>query len=115
LNIDADDVPVPVGDGSGSTNTPSGERFVARSNYSGVFGTLDTGSGTRDPFDGDGVFFGNSEVKIRDIIDGTSNTMVIGERRNDFGTITWSGVILTTPEPIVRIVGTADLQPNGKA
>ena len=36
LNIDAD-APVPVGDGSGSTNAPSGERFVARSNYSGVF------------------------------------------------------------------------------
>ena len=37
---------------------------------------------------------------------------MIGERRNDFGVITWSGVILTTPEPIVRVVGTADFQPN---
>lgn len=116
LDISLDDVPTPVGDGSGNSNTSTSQRLVARSNFSGVFGTLRTGtgsnSGTRDPFEGDGLFFGNSEVKIRDIIDGTSNTMMIGERRNDFGTIVWSGVILTVPEPIVRVVGTADLQPN---
>jgi len=117
LDISLDEVPAPVGDdGSGGSTVSDSQRLVARSNYSGVFGTLRTGTDSsgavRNPFEGDGMFFGNSEVKIRDIIDGTSNTMMIGERRNDFGTIVWSGVILTVPEPIVRVVGTADLLPN---
>jgi prepilin-type N-terminal cleavage/methylation domain-containing protein len=112
IDISAGDAPPPTGDGSGNSNTSNVETLVARSNYSGVFGTLRTENGTRDPFNGDGMFFANSETQIRDIFDGTSNTMMFGERRNDFGTITWSGVILTVPEPIVRIVGTNDLQPN---
>jgi prepilin-type N-terminal cleavage/methylation domain-containing protein len=112
ISLDSDTMP--VGNGSGTSNAPSGSRLVARSNYSGVFGTLETGNGTRNPFSGDGIFFANSGVKIRDIIDGTSNTMIIGERRNDLGSITWSGVILTVPEPIVRVVGTNDLQPNSQ-
>ncbi|MDA8564045.1 DUF1559 domain-containing protein [Mariniblastus sp.] len=115
LNVNVE-VTSPVGDGSGTSNSGNsgGERLVARSNYSGVFGTLQTGDGTRDPLDGDGAFFGNSEVKIRDIFDGTSNTMMIGERRNDEGAVTWTGVISDISEPFVRIVGTGDLQPNSQ-
>ena len=115
LDIQGGDIPDPVGDGSGGSSVSTDERLVGRSNYSGVFGTLQTGNGARNPFNGDGIFFANSEVEIRDIIDGTSNTMIVGERRNDFGPITWSGVIFTVQEPIVRVVGTADLQPNSDA
>ncbi len=107
--------PVGGGGGSGTRNPPSsgsGSTLVARSNYSGVFGTLESGNGSRSPLEGDGVFFGNSEVKIRDIVDGTSNTMMVGERRNDLGAISWVGVLADVAEPFVRVVGTADSTPN---
>lgn len=82
---------------------------VARSNYSGVFGTLEF---SEDPRRGNGVFFADSEVGFRSIRDGSSNTMMIGERRNDFGTVTWAAVFPGVTEPFARIVGAADLTPN---
>src|SRR5207247_1378399 len=47
------------------------------SSYLGVSGT--TGNPTAAPFN-DGIFYNNSKVKIAHITDGTSNTMMIGER-----------------------------------
>ena len=58
------------------------------------------------------MFFGNSRIGFRDIRDGSSNTMLIGERRNDIGAVTWLGVIDGIDEPFARIVGATDLAPN---
>ena len=105
----------PVGSGGGSTTrnpiqTSSGdELMVSRSNYSGVFGSLEV---NEDPFAGNGVFFGNSRIGFRNISDGSSNTVMIGERRNDLGVVTWLGVIDGIEEPFARIVGAADHSPN---
>jgi prepilin-type processing-associated H-X9-DG protein len=43
------------------------------------------------PFNG--IFHRNSSIRIRDIIDGTSNTFAIGERQSAFSPNGWAGVI----------------------
>lgn len=106
-------VATPVGNGSGTNNGPAGnssdEIRLARSNYSGVFGNIEVAD---DPFAGNGMFFGNSRVGFRNLRDGSSNTMLIGERRNDLGSITWVGVIDGVDEPFARVVGATDNVPN---
>jgi len=42
---------------------------IAKSNYVGVFGTLEIDD---VPYRGDGVFFGNSSIRMRDMVDGVS-------------------------------------------
>lgn len=41
---------------------------------------------------GDGVFFLNSRVAVRDITDGSSSTLMIGERSRNIADATWVGV-----------------------
>ena len=114
LSLDSDVAVVGTSGGSGTRQVVPGSDSgntlqVARSNYSGVFGTLEF---SEDPRQGNGVFFADSEIGFRSIRDGSSNTMMIGERRNDFGTVTWAGVFSGVSEPFARIVGAADLTPN---
>jgi len=72
------------------------ESPIASSSYLGVTGNYDDGmvSGSYNP--GNGVFYLSSKIEFRDIIDGTSNTLAVGERdyRNHKGAI-WTG---TTPD-----------------
>lgn len=106
------EVSTPVGGGSGTRN-PSDTTTamsVGRSNYSGVFGTLEVED---NPFRGNGIFFGNSRIGTRDVRDGTSNTMFIGERRNDRGAVIWLGVLPDINEPFARVVGATDNVPHG--
>ncbi len=60
---------------------------VAPSNYVGMFGTSDPG------LDGDGLLFRNSAVSYRDITDGLSQTLAVGERSHSLGEATWTGSI----------------------
>lgn len=60
---------------------------VATANYVGVYGTSDPG------IDGDGAFFRNSNIGLRDLTDGTSQTIVAGERSQNFGQSTWVGAV----------------------
>jgi prepilin-type N-terminal cleavage/methylation domain-containing protein/prepilin-type processing-associated H-X9-DG protein len=60
---------------------------VAASNYSGVFGI-------REPIgDGDGVLYRNSRLRMKDVTDGTSATMLVGERSQRWGEGTWVGAV----------------------
>lgn len=107
-----EEIEQPVGQGSGTTNLPpqTNELFqVGRSNYSGVFGNIFQGD---DPLDGNGAFFTNSSTRFRDVFDGLSNTIFVGERRNDLGVVSWLGVIPEVSEPFARIVGATDNPPN---
>jgi prepilin-type processing-associated H-X9-DG protein/prepilin-type N-terminal cleavage/methylation domain-containing protein len=56
------------------------------SNYVGVYGT---GVLSEVPAPGDGIFGRNSSVSLRDIRDGSSQTMAIGERSSRTGYTTW--------------------------
>ncbi len=82
---------------------------IAKGNYSGVFGSFDIHD---NPYRGDGIFFGNSRMRIADIRDGTSNTLMVGERSSRLGGTIWHGVIHEANEAEARIIGVADHGPN---
>ncbi len=82
---------------------------MARSNYVGVFGTTDIHDG---PSDGNGTFFHNSDLALSEVYDGLSNTFFVGERSGRRGGSVWAGVIEEVAEPMARVVGVADHQPN---
>jgi prepilin-type N-terminal cleavage/methylation domain-containing protein len=94
-------------------------------NYIGVFGPEEL-DGCENPAgtapvsitgqcQGSGVFYHNSRVAVRDITDGTSNTLMLGERRTDPSRgwySTWPGMVAEGEEAIQRILGSADHVPN---
>lgn len=89
------------------------------SNYVGVFGTQELedceGLPLGETCRSNGVFFHNSTTRIRDILDGTSNTFAVGERDTeaDKGWFsTWVGVVVGGAEAPTRVLGVADHTPN---
>ena len=96
-------------DGDDDEHEHDGPILAGRSNYSGVFGSNEIED---DPAGGNGMFYAGKEMKFGEVSDGLSNTMIVGERRNDVGTISWVGVVDSVDEKYARIVGSADHQPN---
>lgn len=82
---------------------------IAKSNYLGVFGTVEI---SPTVIESDGMFFRNSKLRMAQVTDGSSNTFFVGERSSDLGISTWSGVMHEIPEPIARVMGTCDHLPN---
>ncbi|HEV3385734.1 MAG TPA: DUF1559 domain-containing protein [Gemmata sp.] len=76
-----------VGPCSSSGQLMSVTCAVAPASYTGNYGVGEPG------VDGDGVFFRNSQVKIADITDGTSQTLMCGERSFRFSDTTWVGAV----------------------
>lgn len=64
--------------------------LVASSNYVGVFGY---GSLTMHPGKGTGIFYRNSSVKLKDVTDGNSYTLAVGERTHNLTESTWYAAI----------------------
>ncbi|MBI3412016.1 MAG: DUF1559 domain-containing protein [Planctomycetes bacterium] len=63
---------------------------VASSSYAACFGQPEI---TDDPSKGDGIFYRNSKVRIAMILDGTSNTLMVGERSSNLASVTWTGSV----------------------
>lgn len=84
---------------------------VGRSNYVGVFGTEEIHD---DPSFGNGTFYFNSRVRFADILDGLSNTLLVGERSSRLGYSIWPGVVPEASHPVERIVGSTDHTPNAR-
>ena len=94
-------------------------------NYVGVFGPehldgCENSPGT-DPVlstgqcKGEGMFYHNSKVRLRDVTDGTTNTLMLGERRTntELGWYsTWPGMVPEGEEAFQRVLGSADHVPN---
>ncbi len=60
---------------------------VASSNYVGMYGLGEPGP------DGNGMFFRDSAIAIRDVTDGLSQTIFVGERSHRLGEATWVGSV----------------------
>ena len=58
---------------------------VAASNYVAMYGTSEPG------VDGDGMYFRNSRLSLKDVTDGSSKTIAAGERAHQLGNATWVG------------------------
>lgn len=82
---------------------------IGKSNYVGVYGTLEVDEA---PAAGNGIFFRNSRIGFRHLTDGTSKTLLVGERRSILGGSTWAGVVAGSKAQRVRNVGIADHVPN---
>lgn len=84
--------------------------LIAKSNYVGMYG------GDHDidekPAQGDGIFFQNSKTAIKHIVDGTSKTILLGERGSRMGCSVWIGVIEGAEAKRSRVLGTGDHAPN---
>ena len=89
---------------------------LATSNYVGCFGTTELhdceGAAVGVHCVSDGAFFLNSTVRIRDITDGATNTILVGERTNQRTESTWVGSIQGGEEAPARILGVGDHPPN---
>ena len=97
-------------------------------NYLGVFGTEELDGcenalgvypvASNGQCQGDGVFYHNSATQILKLTDGTSNTLMLGERItrvSDGWYSTWSGMVSEGEEAFQRILGSADHVPNDPA
>jgi prepilin-type processing-associated H-X9-DG protein len=96
----------------------------ATSNYIGSFGSTDyhtcysNAVGVDCP--GNGVFFLNSRTTIGDVRDGTTYTMMVGERRGNLTTTPpilgmWFGAPPGGVESIGRVLGASDQPPDDPA
>lgn len=94
---------------------PTGQMFdVARSNYAGVFGTEAIAS---NPSAGNGMFYRNSGTRFGSVLDGLSNTLMVGERAarqsaSWEGSATWVGAVPGAYRSMARVVGRAGRVPN---
>lgn len=85
------------------------------SNYVGVAGAKGCGCGCpaiSQEQSGNGVFFKNSFLRFRDVTDGMSQTMFVGERSSKLSGSTWTGVIAGGMLAEDRVLGVVEHAPN---
>lgn len=89
---------------------------LATANYVGCFGTEEIDECEETPLgkrcESNGMFFHNSKLQFRDILDGTSMTIMVGERTARLNHSTWIGNVPGGDDSYARILGVADHPPN---
>lgn len=99
---------------AGSVSTNGEILFhVAGANYAGVFGIEDPDD--RCDTHGLGVFSLNSSARFADMLDGASQTLIVGERSASRMGTTWTGMHVGEEEGPERVVGFVDHSPNDPA
>jgi len=89
---------------------------MAASNYVGVFGTTDMHDVCEDgDCAGNGTFFLNTSVRVKDMTDGLSHTFVVGERVSGEAVATWVGVVSGGQHAPARVVGVAEDPPGSES
>jgi len=81
---------IELGKGSGSVDGRTGQ-------YIASAGWMDS---SRSPINGTGVLYPNSRIAIGDVSDGTSATLLIGERSRNVADAVWAGVLGITLPPL---------------
>ena len=90
---------------------------LSTGNYIGSFGTVDFHLVCVPPnsCEGNGTFFLERGVNFSEILDGLSQTFVVGERSSRLAPSTWVGVVTGGEHAPARICGVASYPPNSTA
>jgi prepilin-type N-terminal cleavage/methylation domain-containing protein len=88
---------------------------IATANYVGVFGTEDPHDVYENGERPNGAFILNRRRSFRDFLDGTSETLVVGERTARLSYSTWVGMVRGGEHAPARVVGVATFPPNSDA
>jgi prepilin-type N-terminal cleavage/methylation domain-containing protein len=99
--------------GHGALASDDHDHYVlATANYVGVFGFYDP----HDVYEGgqqaDGTFVHNRQFSFRDFLDGTTETLIVGERTSKLSYSTWVGSVHDGEHGPARVVGVAAFPPN---
>ena len=88
---------------------------IATGNYIGVLGTVDPHDGVVDDICyGNGTFMHHKWLRLADIQDGLSQTLIVGERSSKLAPSTWVGSVTGGAHAPARIVGVATYPPNSE-
>jgi prepilin-type N-terminal cleavage/methylation domain-containing protein len=89
------------------------EHYVlATANYVGVFGFHDPHDVYEHGHQADGAFVHNQWFSFRDFLDGTSETLIVGERTSKLSYSTWVGAVHGGEHGPARVVGVSKFPPN---
>ncbi len=113
---------------TGITDSFGNTFTLGTSNYMGIFGIRDVddceigvGVTATQQCTAEGVFYHNSKVSLRDITDGTSSTIMVGERTTFYPNLnsrtnpfygTWMGLVPNSTEGAERFLGHCEHHPN---
>jgi prepilin-type N-terminal cleavage/methylation domain-containing protein/prepilin-type processing-associated H-X9-DG protein len=86
--------------------------LVAHSSYVGMNGAPN--GVTSDAFDNNGAFLRNMRFQMKDISDGLSNTLFIGERCTAMSNTTWVGAVLGAVVPDLKYKDQSDQLANAE-
>ena len=85
---------------------------VASSDYVGCFGKGDV-SDIPGRDSGEGLFFRNRSIRIAEVLDGTSQTIAVGEKSQNLARATWTGAVSHAAVPVTELQAEGGLSPEG--